>query len=479
MNFLSLNIRGLGEGGKNKAGWIKNLKRENGIDFIALQEIQFRDISGIEFEKFWGAGKFEMDHVPAAGRSGGVVSMWDPGILKVQDSFKHANFLLTRGTLKGSNQVINIVNVYAPHKVPQKKALWDDIGGGGVMGSHPGWWVILGDFNAVRFKEERRNSIFNSKCASIFNDFIDENGLREYEMKGRKFTYLKDNDNKLSKIDRVLVCQDFFMKWPVACLRAMPRLFSDHCPLILTCSDKNFGPKPFRFFNSWLERKDFDEVVLKEISKFSGVGNPDEALFQKLKKIREALRIWRKEVLTKEGETEMKLKEELECLEEVAEGRELTEEEEWTRMECLKDLKEIEGYKVKDIIQRSRARWDLEGDENTRFFHGYIKSRRACNNIPGLMINDVWVTRPSLIKKEIMGFFKRAFEEKIRERPKLIFQNAKRLSEAEAASLTVPFSKEEIKRAVFECGSDKAPGPDGFNFNFIKRYWNVFENDFL
>ncbi|KAJ0924344.1 hypothetical protein HanPSC8_Chr05g0227101 [Helianthus annuus] len=23
-----------------------------------------------------------MDHVPAAGRSGGVVSMWDPGILK-------------------------------------------------------------------------------------------------------------------------------------------------------------------------------------------------------------------------------------------------------------------------------------------------------------------------------------------------------------------------------------------------------------
>ncbi|XP_021986108.1 uncharacterized protein LOC110882380 [Helianthus annuus] len=43
-----------------------------------------------------------------------------------------------------------------------------------------------------------------------------------------------------------------------------------------------------------------------------------------------------------------------------------------------------------------------------------------------------------------------------------------RLSEPDAASLTVPFSKEEIKRAVFECGLDKAPIPDGFNFNFIK-----------
>ncbi|XP_022042299.1 uncharacterized protein LOC110944964 [Helianthus annuus] len=165
----------------------------------------------------------------------------------------------------------------------------------------------------------------------------------------------------------------------------------------------------------------------------------------------------------------MNLKEELECLEEVSEGRELTEEEEWTRLECLKNLKEIEGYKLKDIKQRARVRWDLEGDENTKFFHGYIKSRRAFNNILGLMIDEVWTTKPSMIKKEIMRFFRRAFEEKVRDRPKLICQNIRCLSEEDTVSLTVPFSKEKIKHAVFECGSDKAPGPDGFNFKFIKR----------
>ncbi|KAJ0888367.1 putative Endonuclease/exonuclease/phosphatase superfamily [Helianthus annuus] len=338
------------------------------------------------------------------------------------------------------------------------------------MGSYPGWWVILGDFNAVRFQEERRNTIFNRKCASNFNDFIFDNGLREYDMKGRKFMYLKDNDNKLSKIDRVLVDQELLLKWPGACLRALPRMFSDHCPLVLTCLDKNFGPKPFRFFNSWLERKDFDEVVLKEIANSNGVGDPDVRVSQKLKKIREALGTWKKEVLSKEGGTEMTIKEELEHLEEVAEGRELSKEEEWTRSECLKDLKETEGYKLKDIKQRARARWDLQGDQNTRFFHGYIESRRACNNITSLLINEVLITKPFMIKKDIMGFFKMAFEEKIKDRPKLICQNAKCLSEADTASLTVPFSKEEIKRAVFECGSDKALGPDGFKFNFIKRY---------
>ncbi|XP_022024614.1 uncharacterized protein LOC110924949 [Helianthus annuus] len=223
-----------------------------------------------------------------AGRSGGVVSMWDPSIFKVHDSIKHPNFLLTLGTLKGSNKAINIINVYAPQKVP-KRALWEDIGGG-LMGSFPGWWVILGDFNAVRSREERKISNFNKKCASLFNNFIFDNRLREYEMKGKKFTYHKDNDNKHSKIDRVLVCNDFFSEWLVACLRAIPKLLSDHCPLVLTCADKNFGPKPFRFFNSWLERKDFDEMVNKAAVRFYGGGEPDVVLMHKLKGTREAIK---------------------------------------------------------------------------------------------------------------------------------------------------------------------------------------------
>ena len=31
---------------------------------------------------------------------------------------------------------------------------------------------------------------------------------------------------------------------------------------------------------------------------------------------------------------------------------------------------------------------------------------------------------------------------------------------------------------MFGCGSNKAPGPDGFNFKFVKRFWNLLEEDF-
>ena len=32
-------------------------------------------------------------------------------------------------------------------------------------------------------------------------------------------------------------------------------------------------------------------------------------------------------------------------------------------------------------------------------------------------------------------------------------------------------------RAVWDCGSTKAPGPDGFTFGFLKRYWDLVASD--
>ncbi|GJR78737.1 putative RNA-directed DNA polymerase, eukaryota, reverse transcriptase zinc-binding domain protein [Tanacetum coccineum] len=32
---------------------------------------------------------------------------------------------------------------------------------------------------------------------------------------------------------------------------------------------------------------------------------------------------------------------------------------------------------------------------------------------------------------------------------------------------------EEVKRSVWDCAGSKSPGPDGFNFNFIKRTWEI------
>jgi len=41
------------------------------------------------------------------------------------------------------------------------------------------------------------------------------------------------------------------------------------------------------------------------------------------------------------------------------------------------------------------------------------------------------------------------------------------------------FKEEEVKRAVWECGGEKSPGPDGLNFKFIKRFWYLIRLEVL
>ncbi|GKG26920.1 hypothetical protein Tco_0402623, partial [Tanacetum coccineum] len=38
-------------------------------------------------------------------------------------------------------------------------------------------------------------------------------------------------------------------------------------------------------------------------------------------------------------------------------------------------------------------------------------------------------------------------------------------------------TKEEVKRAVWDCGVDKSPGPEGFSFYFYRHFWSMIEDD--
>ncbi|GJZ72838.1 hypothetical protein Tco_0636984 [Tanacetum coccineum] len=83
-----------------------------------------------------------------------------------------------------------------------------------------------------------------------------------------------------------------------------------------------------------------------------------------------------------------------------------------------------------DIAQKAKIKWAIEGEENTKIFHGSLKTKRR-----QLAIKD--------------GVFDRY------------------LSSNQSDFLERDFSQEEIKRAVWDCGGDRAPGPDGFSFKFV------------
>ncbi|XP_035832700.1 uncharacterized protein LOC118481646 [Helianthus annuus] len=352
MNFLSLNVRGLG--GDDKAGWIKGLKVKFGVCFAAFQETKCSAMDEKAVSRLWGCRDVGAEWVDSSGLSGGLVSVWDKNLFDFSDSIKERNFIITRGKIKGTGQHINIANIYAPQDVQAKKVLWDRLLD--VIEGSTGLWVLLGDFNAVRTPEERLNTRFIPSCAGNFNFFfIFSARLLEYDMKNMKFTRWADKGRKGSKIDRVLVCPNFFGLWPNACLRALPRHLSDHSPIILVTKESNFRPKPFRVFNSLIGRPGFEKTVRDAASSFAGDGPADLFLLKKIEFIRSRIKEWRDELLKKEGELESTARTEIEDLEKLMEDRDLFEDEEWVLLENVKLVKEIEENKTKDLRQRSRV----------------------------------------------------------------------------------------------------------------------------
>ncbi|KAK1424876.1 hypothetical protein QVD17_20217 [Tagetes erecta] len=352
MNYLSINIRGVLD--PAKARWINEIKRNHKISFMGLQESKCESLSEMNLRDFWGPSALDYEVVEATGRSGGIISLWDPSLFVKSGVKKNRNFLMVSGMLKGYSQIMHIVNVYAPQRQTDKKLLWDLLEN--LKLSTPGTWIMCGDFNAVRFHEDRKNSSFNPNCARNFNDFIYNSSLLEYTMKGSKYTYARKSGNKMSKIDRFLVCQDFFDCWHDACLMALPRYLPDHSPLILVTTPMDFGPIPFRFFNSWLDRPDCDNVIKNACDSFFFSGPPDVYLIEKLKHIKSALKLWLKDIKIKEEEIYKTFTADIENIENILETRDLLEEELWTYEECKVGLMELEDHRNKDIRQRSRVK---------------------------------------------------------------------------------------------------------------------------
>ncbi|GJV10079.1 putative RNA-directed DNA polymerase, partial [Tanacetum coccineum] len=63
--------------------------------------------------------------------------------------------------------------------------------------------------------------------------------------------------------------------------------------------------------------------------------------------------------------------------------------------------------------------------------------------------------------------------------PKFRSSVFQKLDRCEIDFLEAPINMEEIKLAVWSCSSSKSLGPNGLNFKLIKRYWELFKDNFF
>lgn len=98
----------------------------------------------------------------------------------------------------------------------------------------------------------------------MFNAIIEQAGLRELPLNGRKCTWANNlADPTFEKLDRVLMCPTWEEKYPVTMLGAFAREVSDHTPLFLDKGEGQTNRYIFRYENAWALREGFKELVQK------------------------------------------------------------------------------------------------------------------------------------------------------------------------------------------------------------------------
>ncbi|XP_035834976.1 uncharacterized protein LOC118483361 [Helianthus annuus] len=260
-------------------------------------------------------------------------------------------------------------------------------------------------------------------------------------------------------------------KWPNATLLALNRDISNDNPLILLTINNNFGPTPFRIFNSWFGKLGFEVAVKKGIEKTCESSFKDEIMAIKMKAIREELKLWRKNKKEEEEKELTEAQSKLLVLDDLAENRRLTEEEICLWKECKAVVREWHQTQLLDLQQKARVRWIELGDENTSYFHSVVNNHISRNKVSGLWIGGQWISDPMEIKNQFQKAFKEKFNKPVTSRPRIGADGFSKLSQSQAEGLVVPFSIEEVHTTVWDCGISKAPGPDGITFKLIKTNW--------
>ncbi|KAJ1296023.1 hypothetical protein BS78_01G267000 [Paspalum vaginatum] len=418
-NILSWNIRGMNH--KNKWDALRQKLDESACAIACIQETK-RESFDMRYIRQFAPKRFDaFDYIPSVGASGGSV-------------VEKCSFALTVDFTSTHNlSAWRLTSVYGPCAEPARmefitwfKAL--------DVHSHEDLLVVW-DFNFYCSLANRNKPGGSLANVLKFNDAIGENGLIELPLKGRGFTWM---------LDWFFTSQHWTISYPDSTVIPLARPTSNHAPCQIVISTSIPKSKLFRFVNCWPDHPRFIEIVQHSWSQeHVNKDNSASILVAKLKKLIYALKKWR-------------------------------------------NLRRIIKRHMLKFLDHRKEYWKKRynvnkvkfGDECTKFFHSMatISFRRNC--ISRLKIKEGYLVSDHDSKAVVLW---EDFKERMgsTNMPIMLFQLSRLITKSSSLEgLDVPIIEEEINMIVKGLPSDKAPGPDGFNGQFLKKCWGIIQMDF-
>ncbi|XP_039118945.1 uncharacterized protein LOC120255125, partial [Dioscorea cayenensis subsp. rotundata] len=341
-------------------------------------------------------------------------------------------------------------SVYGPNVRQLKAEFWEEIRGCCPAQGVP--WVVGGDFNAIFALEDKSDGPPNLGDIRDASSFLNDLSLFEPPTVGRRFTWSNGQVNPTwVKLNRFIVNRTWAEMFPRLIQNCLPRLGSDHVPIRLEVGMHCSNPRPFRFELAWNTVDGFAGLISQWWNSFNQRSR-GFVLSKKLQWLRDKLRVLVKESFGSIKLRKLALLHELEFLDITKESRFLNHEEAQREIECI-------GIVCVRLVSRGG---------------GSIGSRDLdC-------VGEVSVSEVREIGKVFENQFRALFGQ---QRPFRFKADLNRLlrnkARVDLSHLERPFSMEEVKKAVFDLGSDKAPGPDGFPMMFFKIFWEIIKVEVL
>nr|GEX96639.1 RNA-directed DNA polymerase, eukaryota, reverse transcriptase zinc-binding domain protein [Tanacetum cinerariifolium] len=353
----------------------------------------------------------------ALGNSGGILCIWDPNFFVKDSVMISDSFVLIRGKCCHTGQDLLIGVVYAPHDVKENYMLWDYLHC--EIARWKGQVVIMGDFNEVRVKSDRYGSVFNAREAQRFNSFISNSGLVEINLGGCHYTWSHKSAKKMSKLDRFLVSENLINNSLNITAISLDRYLSDHR------------------FNKIVEDAWKSHVVKDD--------NAIRYIMGKFKFVKSKIREWNASYKNEAKKDKDQCVRDLVNIDDIIEGGNGGEEEVLRRAEIVNKIQKIDGVLAKEFAQKTE-------------------------------INE-WVDDPQQVKKELYDHFSARFFMTNNKDASILMDFPKNISESKLRGLECEVSNDEIKKAVWDCGTEKAPVKKKqalfFKVDFEKAYDSV------
>ncbi|XP_038999482.1 uncharacterized protein LOC120125037 [Hibiscus syriacus] len=342
-----------------------------------------------------------------------------------------------------------ITAIYASNDGVTRRQLWQQLRDmEAYFGSLP--WILGGDYNAILHSKESSDYEHTGPILTPymkdFQDFTHDLLLQDHHFFGPSFTWSNKQQQSFlaKKLDRVLINSTWVNTFHNSFVEFLALGVSDHCMALVWINREVQAnrPKPFKFFNFWTLHPNFLNEV-RQSWQPPIQGNLMKVLFLKLKRLKTSLKTLNKEYYSDLSARVRQKQSDLEQLQlSTLRGRDTIAKELMLQNELL-SLEEAERMYLK---QKAKVKWLKERDKCTKFFHSIIS---------GTEDSGVRNCAPNLLK-DLLQF---------------------NLPSDVSSNLVKEVTDEEIQKAIFIQGNDKAPGPNGFTPYFFKKSWSVVGKD--